>query len=138
MAMDIIKLRDSLFGTIHPKLQEARFWPHFKDCIDAIDGTHIPIVVPLSEQPKYFGCHGYASQNVMAVCDFDMHFIFVVTGCAGSVHDARVLLDTLVTCKEQFPFPTEGMWFSFSSIHIFRSYFSWIIYLVTCREVLSR
>jgi hypothetical protein len=83
LAVDIIKPRDPLFGTIHPKLQEARFWPHFNDCIGAIDGTHIPVTVPLSEQPKYFGRHGYASQNVMAVYNFDMRFTFVVTGWAG-------------------------------------------------------
>jgi len=64
--------------------------------------------VPLSDQPKYISRHGYASQNVMAVCDFDMRFIFVVTGWPGSVHDTRVLLDTLLTCKDQFPHPSDG------------------------------
>jgi len=108
LAFDIVRPKDPQFGTIHPKLQEARFWPHFEDCIDAIDGTHIPITVPLSDQPKYISRHGYASQNVMAVCDFDMRFIFVVTGWPGSVHDTRVLLDTLLTCKDQFPHPSDG------------------------------
>ena len=41
------------FRTIHPKLQEARFCPHFNDCIGAIDGTHIPVTMPKSELPKY-------------------------------------------------------------------------------------
>ena len=63
------------------------------------------MTVPLSEQPKYIGRHGYASQNVMVVCDFYMRFIFVVTGWPGSVHDTRVLLDTLLTYKDQFPHP---------------------------------
>ena len=67
----------------------------------------------LSEQPKYIGRHKYASQNVMAVCDFDMRFIFVVTGWPGSVHDTRVLLDTLLTYKDQFPKPPNGMKQSF-------------------------
>ena len=78
-----------------------------KIAFGAIDGT--PLTVPLNEQPKYIGRHGYASQNVMAVRDFDMRFIFVVTGWPGSVHDRRVLLDTLVTYKEQFPHPPEGI-----------------------------
>jgi hypothetical protein len=38
-----------------------------------------------------------------------MRFIFVVTGWPGSVHDTRVLLDTLVTYKDQFPKPRNGM-----------------------------
>ena len=110
LAFYIVRPTYPHFSSIHPKLQEARFWPHFKDCIGAIDGTHIPVTVPLHEQPKYIGRHGYASQNVMAVRDFDMRFIFVVTGWPGSVHDSRVLLDTLVTYKQQFPHPPEGMY----------------------------
>lgn len=109
LAFDIIKPKDPEFRNVHPKLQEARFWPHFKDCIGAIDGSHIPVTVPLCEQPKYIGRHGYPSQNIMAVCDFDMRFTFVVTGWPGSVHDTRVLLDTQLTYKDQFPRPPNGM-----------------------------
>jgi hypothetical protein len=67
------------------------------------------MTVSAFELPKYIGRHGYSSQNVMAVYDFDMRFIFVVTGWPGSVHDTRVLLDTLVTYKDQFPKPHNGM-----------------------------
>ncbi|XP_072148458.1 uncharacterized protein [Setaria viridis] len=111
LAVDIVRPKDPQFSTIHPKLQEARFWPHFKDCIGAIDGTHIPVTVPLADQPKYIGRHGYPSQNVMAVCDFDMRFTFAVTGWPGSVHDTRVLLDTLLTYRDQFPHPPDGKYY---------------------------
>jgi hypothetical protein len=50
-----------------------------------------------------FGRHGYPSQNVMEVHDFDMRFIFVVTDWPGYVHDNRALLDTLLTYEEHFP-----------------------------------
>jgi hypothetical protein len=110
LAFHIVRPTDPHFGYVHPKLQEARFWPHFKYCIGAIDGTHIPVTVTLHEQPKYIGRHGYPSQNVMAVCNFDMMFTFVVTGWPGSVHDSRVLSDTVVTWKQQFPHPPEGMY----------------------------
>src|SRR5688572_32385675 len=43
---DIIKPRDPEFRTMHPRLQNNRFYPEFKGCIGAIDGTHIPVVVP--------------------------------------------------------------------------------------------
>jgi hypothetical protein len=111
LAFHNIRPQDPQFGTIQPKLQEARFWPHFKDCIGAIDGTHIEVTVPASEQPKYIGRHGYTSQNVMAVCDFDMRFTFVVTGWPGSVHDTRVFLDTLFTYQNQFPKPPNGKYY---------------------------
>jgi hypothetical protein len=45
----------------------------------------------------------------MAICDFDMRFTFVVTGWPGSVHDTRVLLDTLLKYKDQFLKPPNGM-----------------------------
>ena len=109
MSSDVIKPKDPNFIEIHPRLREGRFWPHFKDCIGAIDGTHFPVSVPASEQPKYIGRHGYASQNVMAVCDFDMRFTFVVTGWPGSVHDTRVLQDTLITYADRFAHPPEGI-----------------------------
>ncbi|WVZ65112.1 hypothetical protein U9M48_014530, partial [Paspalum notatum var. saurae] len=106
MAHDVVRPKDPKFGTVHPRLQEARFWPHFKDCIGAIDGTHVPVTVPAIEQPKYIGRHGYPSQNVMAVCDFDMRFTFVFmtpaycwTRCS---HTRNNFL------KEQFPHPPDG------------------------------
>jgi hypothetical protein len=109
MSSDIIKPKDTNFIEIHPRLRESRFWPHFKDCIGAIDGSHFPTSVPATEQAKYIGCHGYASQNVMVVCDFDTRFTFVVTGWPGSVHDTRVLQDTLITYADRFPHPPEGI-----------------------------
>jgi hypothetical protein len=101
--------KDPQFGTIPHKLHEPMFWPYFRDCIGAIDGTHISVTVPTFELSKYIERHGYPSQNVMAVCDLDMRFTFVVTGWLGSVHDTRVLLDTLLTYKDQFQKPPNGM-----------------------------
>jgi hypothetical protein len=101
--------KDPQFGTIHHKLEEPRFLSYFRDCICAFDDTHIPVIVLAYEQPKYIGRDVYPSQNVMVVCDFDMRFIFIVTGWPGSVHDTRVLLDTLLTYKDQFPKPHNGM-----------------------------
>jgi hypothetical protein len=109
LATHFIQPKDPQFSTIHHKLQEPRLCNHFRDCIGAIDGTHIPVIVPTFELPKYIGRHGYASQNVMAVGYFDMRFTFVITGWPGSVHDTRVLLDTLLTYEDQFLKPPNGM-----------------------------
>jgi hypothetical protein len=67
------------------------------------------VTVPAFELSKYIGRHGYPSQNVMTVCDFDMRFTFVVTAWPGYVQDTRVLLDTLLTYKDQFLKPHNGM-----------------------------
>jgi hypothetical protein len=51
--------------------------------------------------------NGYTSQNVMAICDFDLRFTFVVAGWLGSVHDKRVWFDAQVAYAH-YPHPPEG------------------------------
>ena len=67
--------------------------PYFKDCIGALDGTHIEAHVSLSEQPRYRNRKGTLSQNVLAACNFDLSFVYVLPGWEGSAHDGRVLSD---------------------------------------------
>ena len=109
MSGDIIKPKDPMFSIVHPRLRKPRFWPHFRNCIGAIDGTHIPVTVPKKLQVVHTGRHGYPSQNVLALCDFDMRFTFVAAGWAGSVHDTRILLDTMATYNDSFPHPPPGI-----------------------------
>jgi hypothetical protein len=63
----------------------------FEDCLGALDGTHIPIHVPLEDQARYRSQKGTLSQNVLAVCDFHMRFVYILAGWEGSAHDGRVL-----------------------------------------------
>jgi hypothetical protein len=44
-------------------------------------------------------------QNVLAICDFDMRFTFVLVGWPGSVHDMRVFNDALCKYATLFPHP---------------------------------
>ncbi|KAH6760558.1 nuclease HARBI1-like protein [Perilla frutescens var. frutescens] len=68
---------------IPTKIQESiRFMPFFKDCIGAIDGTHIPAMVP-------------ARDNILAACNFDLQFMYVLSGWEGSAHDSKLLNDAL-------------------------------------------
>jgi hypothetical protein len=109
LTAEIIKPRDSEFRAVHSRLQDSRFSPHFNNCIGAIDGTHVLVVVPSSELVAHVGRHGYSTQNVLAVCDFDMRFIFVVAGWSGSVHDMRVFNDALRKYGNKFPHPPQGI-----------------------------
>ena len=106
---DNIKPTDPTFTEVHPKIRDKRFWPHFKGCIGAIDGSHVPVVVPAKETVNYTGRHGYTSQNVLAVCDFDMRFTFVVAGWAGSVHDNRIFNHSLEKYETTYPAPPQGI-----------------------------
>ncbi|XP_031250330.1 uncharacterized protein LOC116108202 [Pistacia vera] len=51
-----------------------------KDCIGAIDSTHVYALVPHEFGDRYRNRKGTLSQNVMAVCDFRMMFTYVTTG----------------------------------------------------------
>ncbi|XP_058769575.1 protein ALP1-like [Vicia villosa] len=90
---------------------DNRYWPYFKDCIEAIDGTHIKIHVPIEKQKPFFNRKGHTSTNVMAVCDFNMCFTFALCGWEGSVHDAKILIDTLRKPDLRFSYPPEGKYY---------------------------
>jgi hypothetical protein len=66
-----------------------------KDCIGAIDGTHIPAMVRGRDVSSYRDRHGNISQNVLAACNFDLEFMYVLSGWEGSAHDSKVLNDAL-------------------------------------------
>jgi len=108
LAKDIIKPEDSDFTAIHPRLMSPRFYPFFKDCIGAIDGTHVPCVVPSHKVIQHMCRKGMTTQNVLAVCNFDMKFTFVLVGWPGSVHDMRVFTDATMTFGHVFPHPPTG------------------------------
>lgn len=74
--------------TDNPKL-----WPFFKDCLGALDGTHIHASVPPSARARYRNRKSGISQNVLAVCDFNMYFTYVLSGWEGSAADSTVLED---------------------------------------------
>ena len=108
LAADIIKPVDPQFRTMHPTLRSSRFYPYFKNCIGAIDGTHIPCVVPNHLFIQHLCRKSITTQNVMACCDFDMRFTFVNAGWPGSVHDMRVFNDSTTTYSAVFPHPPNG------------------------------
>ncbi|XP_062227479.1 uncharacterized protein LOC133925635 [Phragmites australis] len=72
-----------------------RWDPYFKDCIGAIDGTHVRASVTKDMEPSFRGRKSHATQNVMAAVDFDLRFTYVLAGWEGTAHDALVLRDAL-------------------------------------------
>ena len=66
------------------------FWPFFRDCIGAIDGSHIPAFVPESMRVRFRDRKGQISQNVLAACSMNMEFLYVLPGWEGSAADSRV------------------------------------------------
>ncbi|KAK5826076.1 hypothetical protein PVK06_020984 [Gossypium arboreum] len=57
-----------------------RFYPYFKDCIGALDGTHVRASVPLNIQGRFRSRKGGTTQNVLAAITFDLKFSYVLAG----------------------------------------------------------
>jgi predicted Rdx family selenoprotein len=51
----------------------------------------VPILVPVAKQSAWRNRKGWISQNVLAACDFDINFVYILPGWEGSVYDGRVL-----------------------------------------------
>ncbi|XLR11259.1 hypothetical protein S83_039197, partial [Arachis hypogaea] len=73
----------------------SRFYPFFKDCIGAIDGTHSCVKVSRVEAPHFWRRKDHPTQNVLAACGFDMKFTYVLSGWEGTASDSRILKDAL-------------------------------------------
>ncbi|KAK2651811.1 hypothetical protein Ddye_011667 [Dipteronia dyeriana] len=67
----------------------------FQDCIKGIDGTHIPAMKTECDVSSYCNRYGTISQNVLATCNFDLEFMYVLSGWEGSAHDSKLLIDAL-------------------------------------------
>ncbi|WOG95454.1 hypothetical protein DCAR_0414773 [Daucus carota subsp. sativus] len=66
---------------VSPKISKStRFYLYFKDCVGAMDGTHIPAMIRGWAVSSYHNRRGFNSQNVLAAC---------------SAHDSKVLNDAL-------------------------------------------
>ncbi|KAL6338241.1 hypothetical protein AAG906_018504 [Vitis piasezkii] len=110
---------DSSNGISNRRLRQI-----FKDAVGAIDGTLIHACIPTNQQVPYRGRgRGECFQNVMAVCDFDMIFRFVVVGWEGTAHDSRVLTETIRNPQHNFPMPPSGFMAPYRNVRYWLSDF---------------
>ena len=80
-----------------------KYTPYFDNCIGAVDGTHIPAVIPVDEQKPFRNRKKFLSQNVLAAANFDQTFSYVLAGWEGSAHDSRVFRDAKTKGLPIFP-----------------------------------
>ena len=71
----------------------------FPQCFGAIDGSHIPIIALKDSHADYYNRKGFYSIVLQALVDHQYRFLNVYTGWPGSVHDARVLLNSKVYAR---------------------------------------
>lgn len=83
----------------------------FPQVIGCVDGTHLPILQPSANAHDFFCYKTKYSLNCQAICDEKGQFIDVEVKWPGSVHDARVYVNsnvnknfrnkTLVPCYQE-------------------------------------
>jgi DDE superfamily endonuclease len=71
----------------------SKFSPFFDNCIGALDGSHIPAVIPIDKQGPFRNRKKFISQNVLGVANFDLTYAYGLFGWEGSAHDSRVYDD---------------------------------------------
>ncbi|XP_047309786.1 protein ALP1-like [Impatiens glandulifera] len=82
-------------------------WRWFKDCLGALDGTHVEMTIPLKDQGRYRNRKQQITTNVLGVCDRrSLKFLYVLPGWEGSSLDSKVLRSALVREKDPFLVPT--------------------------------
>ncbi|KAG8488878.1 hypothetical protein CXB51_016932 [Gossypium anomalum] len=93
----VIRLQDVLFKKAEPITANSTDprWKWFKNCLGALDGTHIKIRVPTVDKPRYRTRKGDIATNMLGVCPPDMHFVYALPGWESSVADGRVLRDAI-------------------------------------------
>jgi hypothetical protein len=77
---------------VHPKIIEnPRFFLFFRNCLGAIDDTHIPISISSKKASPLRNRKGTLNINVILACDFDLNITFLSSGWEGSATNSRVL-----------------------------------------------
>ncbi|KAL1225876.1 Protein ANTAGONIST OF LIKE HETEROCHROMATIN PROTEIN 1 [Cardamine amara subsp. amara] len=112
LSKDILKPQQGeLQQTNNRLLADKRYWPFFSGCIGALDGTHVSVRVQSDQKERYWNSRKqFPSMNVLAICNFDMKFIYAYVGTPGRAHDTKVL----TYCAQEdvfFPKPPDGKYF---------------------------
>ncbi|XP_052622595.1 uncharacterized protein LOC111896182 [Lactuca sativa] len=92
IAIEGLYIQQPTCDVVPREIQESRrFYPFFKACIGAIDGTHVRVHMPNRDAPRYRGRKGYPTINVLAACTFDLKFTYVLTGWEGTASDSKII-----------------------------------------------
>jgi len=106
LAVNVIKAGDQQYNPVaHHIRSSTRYYPYFKNYIGAIDDTHVSAHLSADQIIPYIGRKGFATQNILAVCDFDLQFTYVVAGCEETAHDSRIFNDVTKERNSNFPKP---------------------------------
>lgn len=71
------------------------FTPYCIDCLGALDGIHIPVHISSKDCRSYQNQGRCLIQNILATCNFEVHFCYILPGWEGYAHDIRIFKDAI-------------------------------------------
>lgn len=74
----------------HAIWNDSKLYPYFKDCRGAIDGSQFNSWVEDEATIRCRNQKGFISQNVLAICDWNLRFLYILSGWEGSAGDSRI------------------------------------------------
>ncbi|CAC5385319.1 HARBI1 [Mytilus coruscus] len=77
-------------ASLQKTMQDFHNYANFLNIVGAIDGKHIRIKAPLTDEHLYVNRKNYHSINVQGVCDANMKFLNIVAKWPGATHDAFI------------------------------------------------
>ena len=84
----------------------------FPKVLGCIDGTHVPILAPPSDEDLFVNRKNFHSINIQANCDSDLKFIDVVAKWPGCTHDAFIWRQSGINQRiASGDIPTVNGWF---------------------------
>jgi hypothetical protein len=103
-ANEVIRSLDYTYAVLPEELLE--YAPFFDGCIGAVDNMHIDVIVDEEVRDDHINRYGDTTQNVLAMCDFNMRFVYITAGTEGSAYDMRV--KKKAELDPYFPHPPPG------------------------------
>jgi len=76
-----------------------QFFPFFKGCCGAVDGSLLDAFVSKFDMARYRSQKGRISTNLLAACLFLLQFCYVLSGWEGSAADSCIFKDA---CRSDF------------------------------------
>lgn len=68
----------------------------FPGCIGAVDGTHIAILKPRTEEHNFINRKGFHSLNIQIICNHNLQILSLNTNYGGSTHDAFIWRNSII------------------------------------------
>lgn len=104
LTTDISKPDDPQFNTVPGHIRTSnQYYPYFRNCVDAIDDTHVMTHLSADRVIPYIGRKNFATKNIITAYLFDLQFIYVMAGWEDTAHDSRIFNSVINDKNSNFP-----------------------------------